>query len=231
MSLFNPTAPILRRKQHALDYQDRQGLWRIKVQIKDKTLFSGIYTRIDQVFVIWGLISATIFLTAQFTPISWMSQAIFWSVLTASGTVAMVLLTHFWVAVERLRWVLYFWVSLMLSGLALTDLGIFLGWSQVLMNLSHLWLGLSALGYLGTGLGMGSRAFIVSGMIHLLGIALLPYVGGWQFLTTGVLMVANLFIFAESQWDMRPPIENYGLLSAQQKQFNREQYKLRQTAC
>ena len=231
MSLFNPTAPILRRKQHALDSQDRQGLWRIKVQIKDKTLFSGIYTRIDQVFVIWGLISATIFLTAQFTPISWMSQAIFWSVLTASGTVAMVLLTHFWVAVERLRWVLYFWVSLMLSGLAITDLGIFLGWSQVLMNLSHLWLGLSALGYLGTGLGMGSRAFIVSGMIHLLGIALLPYVGGWQFLTTGVLMVANLFIFAESQWDMRPPIENYGLLSAQQKQFNREQYKLRQTAC
>ncbi len=231
MSLFNPTAPILRRKQEALDYQDRQGLLRIQLQIKNKTLFSGIYTRIDQVFVIWGLISAAIFMTAQFTPISWMTQAIFWSVLTAIGTVAMVILTHFWVAVERLRWVLYCWVILMLTGLAITDLGIFLGWGQVLINLSHLWLGLSAIGYFCTGLGMRSRAFIVSGMIHLLGIAILPYVGGWQFLTTGLLMVANLFIFAETQWDMRPPIENYGLLTAQQKQFNRKQYKLRQTAC
>jgi hypothetical protein len=41
-------------------------------------------------------------------------------------------------------------------------------------------------------------------------------------------MVANLFVFAESQWDMRLPIENYGLLTEKQKQFNRQQQRLRQ---
>ena len=41
-------------------------------------------------------------------------------------------------------------------------------------------------------------------------------------------MTTNLLIFAESQWDMRPPLENYHLLTEEQKQFNREQYNLRQ---
>ncbi|MGH2413637.1 MAG: hypothetical protein ACRDEA_08090 [Microcystaceae cyanobacterium] len=228
MNFFNPTEPIFRRKQEALDYQDRQGLLRLHLQIKDRTLLSSIYTRIDQVFVLWGLISAAIFITAQFAPISWITQAIFWSVLTFIGTVATIILTYFWVKVERLRWVLYCWVVLMLAGVAITDLGIFLGWGQVLMHLSHLWLGLSALGYFCTGLGLRSRAFTVSGIIHLLGIALLPYVVGWQFLTTGLLMVGNLLIFAEIQWDMRPPIESYSLLTEAQKEFNQEQYRLRQ---
>ncbi|MGK7877033.1 MAG: hypothetical protein AB4426_28200 [Xenococcaceae cyanobacterium] len=230
MNFFNPTVPILRRKQKSLDYQDLQGLFRLQLRVRNKTLFSAIYTRIDQVFVIWGLISAAIFITAQFAPISWMTQAIVWSVLTVIGTGAMIVLTHFWVKVERLSWVLYSWVILMLAGVVITDLGIFLGWGQVLIHLSDLWLGLSAVGYFCTGLGMRSRAFIVSGMIHLLGIAMLPYVGGWQFLTTGLVMIANLFIFAETQWDMRPPIENYAFLTAEQKQFNKKQYKLRQVS-
>lgn len=228
MSFFNPTDPILRPKQEALDYQDRQGILHLKLEIKNKKLFSTIYTRIDQVFVIWGLLSASIFITAQFSPINWTTQAIIWSILTVIGTIAMIVLTHFWVRVERLSWVLYCWVALMLVGVAITDLGVFLGWGQVLIHLSHLWLGLSALGYLLTGLGMRSRAFIISAIIHLLGIVALPYVGGWQFLTTGLLMVANLFIFAETQWDMRLPIENYGLLTQEQKQFNKQQYQFRQ---
>jgi hypothetical protein len=228
MTFFNPTEPILRPKQHALDYQDRQGLLHIQLKIKNKTLVSNIYTRIDQVFVLWGLVSAAIFITAQFTPISWVTQAIVWSVLTVVGTLVTIGLTHFWVAVERLHWVLYIWVILMLAGVAITDLGIFLGWGQVLMHLSHLWLGLCAIGYFCTGIGMRSRAFIISGIIHSLGIASLSYVGGWQFLVTGLIMVANLFVFAETQWDMRLPIESYGLLTEEQKQFNREQQKLRQ---
>src|SRR5919202_892023 len=107
MSFFNPSEPILRSKQEALDFQDRQGLLRIDIKIGQKTLISAFYTRIDQVFVLWGVISAAIFITAQFLPISWVIQAALWSVLTLMGTVTMVTLTHFWVKVERLRWVLY----------------------------------------------------------------------------------------------------------------------------
>ncbi|MGF1479089.1 MAG: hypothetical protein ACFB4I_06325 [Cyanophyceae cyanobacterium] len=230
MSFFNSTEPIFRRKQEALDFQDLQGLLRLQIRIKNRTLFRVLYTRIDQVFVLWGLISATIFITAQFAPISWVAQAIFWSVLTVFGTAAMVVLTHFWVRVERLRWVLYGWVLLMLGGTALTDLGIFLGWGQVLMHLCHLWLGVSAAGYFCTGFGLRSRAFTLSGLVHLFGIALLPSVGGWQFLTTGLVMAANLLVFAETQWDMRPPIEEYSVLSKEQKQFNRQQYQFRQAS-
>ena len=229
MVLFNSVEPIIRRKQHALDFQDRQGLLQLKLKISSKTLINSIYTRIDQVFVVWGLITAIIFFTAQFAPIDWVMQAIFWSVLTATGTVGMTILTYFWVKVERLCWVLYAWAILMLGGVIVTDLGILCGWGQVLMHLCHLWLGLSAIGYFVTGFGLRSRAFILAGIVHLAGILALPYFLGWQFLVTGMMITGNLFMFAETQWDMRPPIDNYGLLSEEQKEFNRQQYLIRQT--
>ena len=229
MHLFNFAEPIIRRKQHALDFQDRQGLLTLKLQIRNKTLFNSIYTRIDQVFVFWGLITAVIFFTAQFAPINWITQAAFWSILTGLGTIAMTILTHFWVKVERLRWVLYAWIALMLGGMAITDLGIYYGSGTILMHLCHLWLGLSAVGYFCTGFGLRSRAFMMSGLFHIAGIAILPYCIGWQFLATGLVMTANLLMFAETQWDMRPPIDNYGLLSEEQQEFNRQQYLIRQT--
>jgi hypothetical protein len=229
MVLFNTAEPIIRRKQKALDFQDRQGLLQFKLQISNKTLFNSIYTRIDQVFVVWGLITAVIFFTAQFAPIDWITQAVFWSVLTGVGTVSMGIMTHFWVRVERLRWVLYAWIVLMLGGVIITDLSIFYGWGQILMRLCHLWLGLSAIGYICTGLGLRSRAFIMAGLFHLIGILVLPFCLGWQFLTTGLIMTANLLMFAETQWDMRPPIDNYDLLTQEQKTFNHEQYLIRQT--
>ncbi|HEY9769032.1 MAG TPA: hypothetical protein V6C71_11150 [Coleofasciculaceae cyanobacterium] len=229
MLLFNSVEPIIRRKQHALDFQDRQGLVTLKLQISNKILFNSIYTRIDQVFGFWGLITAIIFFTAQFAPINWTTQAAFWSVLTVFGTVVMSVLTNFWVKVERLRWVLYAWIVLMLGGVAITDLGILWGWGTVLMHLCHLWLGLSAMGYFCTWLGLRSRAFAIAGLFHLLGILILPLCTGWQFLATGLIMTANLLIFAETQWDMRPPIDNYSLLTEKQKEFNREQYLIRQT--
>ena len=227
MTFFNPTEPILRNKQESLDYQDRQGLLRIHIEIGDKTLISAFYTRIDQVFILWGLISGVIFITAQFLPISWVIQAVIWTPLTLIGTSVMVFLTHFWVKVERLQWVLYCWVSLMLGGLVTTDLSIFLGWGEVLMRLCPLWLGLSAVGYFCTGVGMRSRAFILAGLVHVFGIAALPYTGSLQFLFTGIMMAVSLLMFAEVQWDMRPPIE-YNLLTLEQKQFNQKQYQLRQ---
>lgn len=229
MVLFNTAEPIIRRKQKALDFQDRQGLLQFKLQISNKTLFNNIYTRIDQVFVVWGLVTAVIFFTAQFAPIDWITQSVFWSVLTGIGTVGMTILTHFWVRVERLRWVLYAWIVLMVGGVILTDLSIFCGWGQILMRLCHLWLGLSAIGYICTGLGLRSRAFIVAGLFHLLGILVLPFCLGWQFLATGLIMTANLWMFAETQWDMRPPIDNYDVLTQEQRAFNLEQYLIRQT--
>ena len=229
MTFFNPAEPIIRSKQESLDFQDRQGLIYFHLRIRNKTLFSTFYTRIDQVFLLWGLISAAIFISAQFIHLSWVIQAGYWSVLTLIGTVGMVELTHFWVKVERLQWLLYGWVILMLGGVVLTDLSIFLGWGEVLMRLCPLWLGLIAFGYFCTGVGMRSRAFITASIIHLLGISTLPYVGGWQFLATGIVMAVSLLIFAGVQWDMRPPIE-YNLLTLEQKQFNEKQYKLRQAS-
>ena len=229
MVLFNSPEPIIRRKQQALDFQDRQGLLQLKLQVSNKTLFNSLYTRIDQVFVLWGLVTAVIFFTAQFAPIDWITQAAFWSVLTGIATLGMTVLTHFWVKVERLRWVLYSWIILMLGGVVITDLGIFCGWGTVLMNLCPLWLGLSAVGYICTGLGLRSRAFIIAGLFHVLGILVLPYCIGWQFVATGLIMTINLLVFAETQWDMRPPIDNYSILTEEQRKFNREQYLIRQT--
>jgi hypothetical protein len=227
MTFLHSAQSLLQTKQEALDFQDLQGLWRISWQIGGKTLFCGFYTRIDQVFILWGLITATIFITAQFLTVSWSQQAIFWSVLTLMGTVAMVVLTHFWVRVERLVWVLYKWVILMLGGVIITDLSIVLGWGEVLIRLCPLWLGLSAFGYIGTGIGLRSRALIKAGLVHGLGIAILPYVGAWQFLATGLVMACSLLLLAELQWDMRRPID-YAVLTPQQKQFNQQQHQKRQ---
>ncbi|MDY7014050.1 MAG: hypothetical protein SVX43_10735 [Cyanobacteriota bacterium] len=228
MKFFHPTEPIFRRKQEALDVQDLEGLFHLRFKIQGKTLISVLYTRIDQVFVLWGLISATIFFTAQFAPISWVTQAIFWSILSAVGCIGMIVLTHFWVKIEQLRWLLYSWVALMLVGAIVTDLGIFLSWGWVLTNLCNLWLVLSAVGYICTGVGMQSRAFLLAAIAHLAAIAILPYVGGYQFLATGIAMTATLLIFAETQWDMRPPLKNNDRLTLEQRQFNEEQCKLRQ---
>lgn len=227
MTFLTLSQPFLRDKQKDLDYQDLQGVWRISGKIGNIRLISGFYTRIDQVFIVWGLICAGIFMTAQYFPISWITQAVLWTTLTTVGSAIMIAFTWFWVSVERLRWLIYAWIVLMLGGLVLTDLGIFLGWGQVLMRLCPLWLGLSAIGYLITAWAVKSRTFVITAAIHLLGIALLPYCGGKQFLVTGLVMGISLLLLAELQWEMRPPI-NYDVLTPEQKEFNRQQYLLRQ---
>ncbi len=230
MTLFNPTEPLLRFKQKELDFQDLQGLWNVNWRIGTFTVLSRFYTRIDQIFVIWGLFTAIIFATAQFFPISWATQALIWTGLTLIGTVSMSVLAWFWVTVERLRWVVYGWSALMLLGVALTDLGIFAGWWRILMYLCPLWLGLSAVGYFFTGIGMRSRTFLATGCIHLVGIALLHYIPNWQFLGTGFVMSGCLLFLSELQWDMRPPAE-FAVLTEAQQQFNQNQHCLRQSTC
>ena len=168
-------------------------------------------------------------MTAQFTTISWTIQAVCWSILTVTGVVVMFSLTHFWVKVEWVQWVVAWWSMLMISGVVLTDLGIWGGWGQILMYLCHLWLGLSAIGYLVTGLGLRSRALLIAATIHVLGLLALPYFIGWQFLLTGLVMTANLLFLAQVQWDMRPPLGNYNVLSEEQQRFNQQQHQLRQS--
>ncbi|MEM7555361.1 MAG: hypothetical protein AAF378_14910 [Cyanobacteria bacterium P01_A01_bin.84] len=227
MSFLTLSQPLLRDKQENLDYQDLQGIWRIDGKIGNIRLLSGFYTRIDQVFIVWGLICAAIFIIAQYLPVSWVTQALLWTTLTVIGTAIMTVLTWFWVSVERLRWLIYAWVILILGGVILTDAGIFLGWGQVLIRLCPLWLGLSAIGYLVTAWAVKSRTFVITAAIHLLGIVLLPYFGGKQFLITGLFMGLSLLLLAEFQWEMRPPI-NYDVLTAEQKEFNKLQHLRRQ---
>ncbi len=201
MSFFNPDAPLLCRKKGVSDLPEVPGLWRLHLQIGNTTVFSSFYTRLDQACIVWGLISIVIFATAQFMPVDWITQAIWWSALTVIGTVGMVALTPSWLRTEGLGWVLDSWIFLMLLGLVITDLGIFWGWGQVLMNLCPLWLGLVGLGYLCTGVGMRSRSIILTGLLHLASIGILPYVGAMQFLATGIIMGGSVLLLAEFQWD------------------------------
>lgn len=202
MTFFNPNVPLLSRKPNVLEIPDIPGLWRFHWQIRNVTLFSSFYTQLDQACIVWGVISTIIFVTAQFVPINWMTQAVWWSALSVIGTVGMVALTPSWVK-EELGWVVYSWIMLMLLGVVITDLSIFLGWGAVLMQLCPLWLGLIAIGYLCTGLGMRSRTLILTALVHLLSILVLPYVGSWQFLATGVITGGTVLLLAEFQWDSR----------------------------
>lgn len=219
MTFFNYTVPPLRRKQPCVDVQELQGVWRVDWRIGNTTVYSTFYTRVDQACILWSLILAAMFATAQFFPLNWSLQALLWSALTLFGTAAMVLWTAFWVKVERVRWVLYCWVVLMVVGLMVTNCAILLGWGEVLIRLCPLWLGLSALGYLCTGLGVRSRAIILVGVIHLISILLLSYFGAWQFLLTGGVMACTLLLLAQWQWDMRSPIDP-NLLTPKQQPFN-----------
>ncbi len=200
MSFFNPNAPLLCRKQNVLELPPLPGLWRFHWKVGSVTLFSTFYTQLDQACLVWGVISAVIFVTAQFLPISWLTQAVWWSALTVFGTVSMVVLSPSWLK-QELGWILYSWGILMGLGLIITDISIVLGWGEVLMYLCPLWLGLIALGYLCTGLGLRSRTLIITSLIHFLSIAILPYMDAWQFLITGIITGGSSILLAELQWD------------------------------
>ncbi|MEG4988839.1 hypothetical protein QUB08_24235 [Microcoleus sp. BR0-C5] len=206
MTFFNYSVPPLRRKPLKIEVQDLEGLWQVQFPLGKDRFYSQFYTCLDRTCLLWSLLLIPIFGTAQFFSVSWMLQAGLWSALSLVGTAAMVSMTYSWVKIERLIWVLYGWVILMLLGLLLTDLAIFLSWGKVLANLCPLWLGMSGVGYLGTGFAVRSRALLAASLLHLLGILILPFTGGWSFLFTGTVMVFSLLVLAELQWDMRQPI-------------------------
>jgi hypothetical protein len=163
-----------------------------------------VYTRVDLSCLLWAFLLIPIFVTPQFFSVSWTLLAGLWSGLSLVGLAAMVAISHDWVKVERVSWVLYCWVILILVGLLVTDLGIILIWSGVIAHLCSLWLGLSALGYWCTGLALHSRAIVAVGFVQLFAIGILPYVSSWQFLFTGSVMVLALILLAELRWDILP---------------------------
>lgn len=226
MTAFSPTQPVIRIKQDAMDVQDLEGLLRINIQVKDKKLLYVFYTRIDQVFLLWGIICTVIFLTAQFLSIGWVEQAIIWSILTLIGSWGTYRLAWYWVSVERKRWVVYAWIGLMIIGIIVTNWSIFGNGWIVLPHLSSLWLGLSAIGYLITGWGLRSRAFLSCGVLHLVALALLSYIPTWQFLCSGCITAGSLFFLASFQWDMYSDPDSQ-ILTEKQKQFNLDQAKKR----
>lgn len=226
MPFFNPDEPLIRCKQADLDIQDLRGLLRLQLQIGHRTIFSALYTRVDQAILIWGMLTMIIFATAQFWPMSWHIQSAIWSTLTLIGMFSTVALTHFWAKVEQVSWVVWLWIALMCVGLATTNFGIFLGWSVVLMNLCTLWLGLSSIGYLLTGIALQSRTLLLACGIHLIGIKLVALVPSHSFLMTGFILGGTLWLLSELQWDMRLPIKP-AILTAEEQEFNRTQHDIR----
>lgn len=228
MRFLNSWKPIIRRKQTQLDIQDLEGLiyWRWKI---NKNLeFSGLYTRIDQIFLIWGCITGLIFLIPHFFPIiSWTYQAIAGSILSLIGIIVMAGFAGFWVKVEQLRWLVYLWSGLVVVGIGLTDYGIFTGSGLILMHLCSIWLTVCVIGYAAMGWGIQSRSFLIVAGLHALTVPLIQIVPNFQFLTTAAVMSGSLFLLAELQWDMRPPIASPVLSEAEQA-FNRQQHELRQ---
>lgn len=227
MTFFHPSRPVLRPKQQALNIQDLEGILQVNLRFGHKSLYKTTYTKVDLGIMLWVPIVSIIFTTAQFSPISWQTQAILWSALSLIGTIVMTVLTRYWTKAERVTWVLYAWGLLAIAGLVITDLAIFQGWPLILINLCPLWLGLSAVGYILTGIGLRSRALLLCGLAHAGAIFLLPYVMAWQFIFTGLVMKACLIVLAELQWDMRPSIDS-PWLTREQKEFNRRQHQLRQ---
>lgn len=201
MSFFNIDTPIFVRKRSAFDSPEMPGLWRVHWQFKDYVLYSSFYTRHDQACLLWGTIAALIFSSAQFLPVGWTTQVLLAASLTVMGILGMVGLTWKFARFERLNWVLSSWAGLMLTGAIATYEGVFGGWTWILVQVCPLWLGLSGIGYLVTGMGMRSRLFVLLGLIHLITITLLPFIPAWKPLATGLVISMSAFLIAEFQWD------------------------------
>lgn len=201
MAFFNSEVPLISRKQPVANVPVSPNVRYVQWNLGFTVLWSSFYTRHDLACLSWGVLTASIFAVAQFLPLSWITQAMITSVLTGLGSFGMACLAWRYTNVEKLAWILYTWLTLMLIGTIVTDLSVWYGWGVILMKLCPLWLGLCGIGYLITGLGMRSRLILICGAIHLLAIGLLPFVGPWQILLTGIVISGCVIALAELQWD------------------------------
>lgn len=160
------------------------------------------FTSIDQAFILWGAVSIVIFAIAQFSTVSWTTQAILDAAITGACIVCTSGLTWQVATIANLRWVVFLWAMLMTAGMVLTTYGIFCGVGSILINLCPLWLGLCALGYGVMGFKMRSYSFTSAALVHGIGIVSLAYFPAWQFFVSGLVMALTLFFFSVVPWDM-----------------------------
>ncbi|MFG6104228.1 hypothetical protein U2F10_18335 [Leptothoe sp. EHU-05/26/07-4] len=228
MTIGFSNEPLLRSKQHDLDLQDLRGAWHFRHSVLGYA-FSSIYTRVDQVFALWGALAVFMFASVQVSHASWQQLAIAWSGLTVIAVVGMVSIVRFWARVERLMWLVYSWATLMLVGTVITNWGVFGYVGPILINLCPLWLGLCAIGHGLTGWGIRSRTFLGLTVVHGVAAFTVTQLGTWQYGVTGAIIGGSLLLLTQLQWDMRPPID-YAVLTNEQRSFNHHQRKLRQTS-
>ena len=193
---------IFQLKQSLVDPVDLHGVIKIQFGRSDKKIFT-YFTRLDQALILWGVAIAAVFLVAQCYWLDWFTQARLWSILSCLVLLVSSKLAWFWVTTRNQRWIVYLWSFLVLGGLGLTDYGIFAGWALVLRNLCALWLGLSAVGYVATGIGIHAQALLLTGAVHGIAILGLGLVPAHQFLLTGSVMSVSLFLLAMFHWDHR----------------------------
>lgn len=159
------------------------------------------YTQLDQALLLWGGVAATIFSIGQFSALDWHTQAVVDSALTLTAIALTMLLTWQWATAQRARWVIGLWSGLMLGAIALNDYGIFTGNSLILRHLCSGWLGVCALGYFVTAVGMRSQALKCIGLLHLGAVPFLSLLTSWQFLLTGAVLSISLWLLGTLQWD------------------------------
>lgn len=190
---FDPSRPILSRKQNNLSWDEQDGTIYLSSRF--------YYTRLDQALLLWAIAVAIIFFTAQFHAFDWHQQAKLWSCLSLVTLVLSSLRAWPWAAAKNLRWLLYGWAGMMLLGLGLTDYGIYGSVSWVLLNLCPIWLGLCGLAYGITALAMGSRALLGIAGVHGMALGCLSLWPAWLFGITGGAIAGCLLLLAQLQWD------------------------------
>ena len=194
----------------SVDSALRQYLGQLATQgasITEKLSASLGFTSIDRAFILWGVVSIVIFVIAQFSTMSWTTQAVLDAALTGACIACTSGLTWQVATIANLRWVVFLWAALMTVGMVLTTYGIFCGVGSILINLCPLWLGLCTLAYGMMGVKMRSYSFTGAALVHGAGIASLSQFPAWQFLVSGLVMALTLFFFSVVPWDMHVEVE------------------------
>ncbi|MEO0770092.1 MAG: hypothetical protein AAFY72_11790 [Cyanobacteria bacterium J06649_4] len=194
---------LVPQSPNALGMQDLNGLLRVHLNQRIQQLSDLCFTEIDQAFLIWGSLTLAIFSLAQFSHLSWTTQAVADAALTGIGIASTSGLTWKLASDEKLRWVIFLWAALMTAGIVVTACGIFGGVGTILLNLCPIWLALCALGYGAMAVGMRSHAFTAASLVHSVTILGLHHQPGWQFLTSGLVMALTLVFFSVVPWDMQ----------------------------
>ncbi len=207
MTSFDFRDTIETHENKSLGVQDLGGLLNTRFElhfkrnVQDWPIFC--FSSIDQAFLVWGGLTLIIFLTGQFSSMSWMTQAVLDAALTGAGIAWASGLTWTLIDDKRLNWVIFLWAGLMTLGVSVTAYGIYSSISVVMVSLCPLWMGLCALGYGAMAIGMRSHAFTAACFVHTLAIPMLYRQPSWQYLTTGLVISLTLLFFSVVPWDMQ----------------------------